>query len=398
MKKKKIYLMLAILTTLILFTTVAICNGCAVQPREELVSETEKEPTKEETSEEVEEAAEEGPSSEEEEEEIVQEEITEEAEEPSEEEVTEETSEEEAGEELSPPTINLKIYYGPEFSPYDAVCYYRIEAEVTGNPTPEVEFSKDDSFGAWGNRKCQVNLESTSETYTLTATATNSQGTATDSIMISWGCAKSFEEAEAGDGEEEEEESEEVILEGWDLGKLLGEVLIIHPDKIVLHPKDIGYIVDPSGVNTETAIFGDSISNSLVQGYFGFGSLSELSSWEIDKVILTMKTYKFWGDPSPDLLSDIQIILNRGIYEIFPLDSSDWFVETGINKFFPNNTEPIIWSDNNLTEEIQERVENGRKVEFRLNYYPNFDTDWDNQIDGREYRAEDIELIIYFKD
>jgi len=191
---------------------------------------------------------------------------------------------------------------------------------------------------------------------------------------------------------------EEIILEGWNLSGLIGGVLIIPPDKIVLHPKDIGYLVNPSGVNTETAIFGDSISNQRVQGYFGFGSLNELSSWEIEKVTLTMVTHKFWGDPSPDLLSDIQIILNRGIYEIFPLDSSDWIIETGINKSFPNNTEPIIWSDNNLTEEIQARVVYGRKVEFRLNYYPNFDTDWDGQIDGREFRAEDIELIIDFAD
>jgi predicted Holliday junction resolvase-like endonuclease len=149
MKKKKIYLILGILTTIILFTTAALCNWCMVRPEEELVEETEQEPAEEETTEEVEEE----PSEEEEKEEIGEEEITEEEEESIREEAEGEVTEEvveEAEEELSPPTINLKIYYGPQFSPYDAVCYYRIEAEVTGNPTPEVGFSKDDSHGAGG--------------------------------------------------------------------------------------------------------------------------------------------------------------------------------------------------------------------------------------------------------
>ncbi len=43
-------------------------------------------------------------------------------------------------------------------------------------------------MGAFGSKKAQVNLHSTDETYTLTATATNSEGTATDSITLNWGC------------------------------------------------------------------------------------------------------------------------------------------------------------------------------------------------------------------
>ena len=59
---------------------------------------------------------------------------------------------------------------------------------MTGTPTPGVEFSKDDSGGAWGSKKVQINLNDPSDTYTLTATATNSEGTDTDSINLSWGC------------------------------------------------------------------------------------------------------------------------------------------------------------------------------------------------------------------
>ncbi|HEY4695445.1 MAG TPA: DUF2927 domain-containing protein [Candidatus Hydromicrobium sp.] len=120
------------------------------------------------------------------EEEVLEEE---EAEEEEEEEVTEEEEEEEeAEEEKEAPNITLEIYEGPTYSPDDGVCYYRIKAIVTGNPGPDVDFSKDDSNGAWGDKKTQVNLSDPGETYTLTATATNSKGTYTDSIELSWGC------------------------------------------------------------------------------------------------------------------------------------------------------------------------------------------------------------------
>ena len=48
------------------------------------------------------------------------------------------------------PTIELKIYEGPTFSAADNVCYYRIEAVVTGNPNPTLLFSKDDSDVGFG--------------------------------------------------------------------------------------------------------------------------------------------------------------------------------------------------------------------------------------------------------
>ncbi|GAG95528.1 unnamed protein product, partial [marine sediment metagenome] len=117
---------------------------------------------------------------------------TEETEEPTTEVTTEESTTTEETEEttgaLSTPTINLEIYMGPTYSSADNVCFYRVKANVTGNPTPTISFNKDDSSGAWGNNKAQVNLNSPSDTVTLEATATNSEGTATDSINLSWGC------------------------------------------------------------------------------------------------------------------------------------------------------------------------------------------------------------------
>jgi hypothetical protein len=86
------------------------------------------------------------------------------------------------------PTINLEIYEGPTFSAGDDICYYRVKATVTGDPTPTVSFSKDDSGGVWGSLKTQINLKRNTPNYTLTAMATNSAGQAMNSITLTWGC------------------------------------------------------------------------------------------------------------------------------------------------------------------------------------------------------------------
>ena len=184
MKKNKLYVVVAILTVIFLFSTAALFNQCGMKAEEEKTGVEEEEAVAEETAEEAEE------------EEMVGEEAEEGTEEEEGEEVSEaEEAEEEEGEKAAP-TIELEIYQGPTYSEADGICYYRIKAVVTGNPTPKVEFSKDDSLSSFGSKKAQVNLHSTDETYTLTATATNSEGEATDSINLSWGCNRAPEIAE----------------------------------------------------------------------------------------------------------------------------------------------------------------------------------------------------------
>jgi len=86
------------------------------------------------------------------------------------------------------PTIKLSIYEGPTYAEDSGVCYYRIKAAITGNPTPNVKFSKDDSGGTLSKTKCQVNINNPGDTYTLTAVAINSVDEASDTLELSWGC------------------------------------------------------------------------------------------------------------------------------------------------------------------------------------------------------------------
>ncbi|MHB8280623.1 MAG: hypothetical protein ACYDIA_23715 [Candidatus Humimicrobiaceae bacterium] len=83
------------------------------------------------------------------------------------------------------PTLKIIVYEGPVIVQDSDICYYRIEAIVTGNPAPIIKFSKDDSGGAWGKNKAQVNLKN-GESYDLVVTAVNSVGTVTKHIVLTW--------------------------------------------------------------------------------------------------------------------------------------------------------------------------------------------------------------------
>jgi len=188
MRKGKLFLFISILTIIFLFGTAALIDRCTIFSGSSIDEEEKKEIEEETTEKEVEpeeEVREETP-----EDKIVEETSGEEdADENKEETEEEEPKEEEPQQESQAPTIDLVIYDGPTYSEDDDVCYLRVEAIVTGNPIPTVSFSKDDSGGSWGPLKTQINLNSPTDTYTLTATATNPEGTATDSIELSWGCS-----------------------------------------------------------------------------------------------------------------------------------------------------------------------------------------------------------------
>ncbi len=109
-------------------------------------------------------------------------------------------------EEPMAPEISIFIQEGPLYSAEDDVCYYRIGSEVYGNPFPRVTWSKDDSDNAFGDYVAQVNLRR-GETYKLVATAANSEGTASSSLELRWGC--DGEDDSQAAGEEDQDNGDE---------------------------------------------------------------------------------------------------------------------------------------------------------------------------------------------
>jgi hypothetical protein len=170
----------------------------------------------------------------------------------------------------SRPTVSLEISEGPTYSDADDICYYRVKATVTGNPTPKINFSTDYSNGTLGNNIAQVNLTRDNPNYMLTATATNIEGTATDSIELSWGC----------DGEEAIEESiptPEEVIEPAEKDTTLSVV-----------PDETGMIAtNEDRVSTAFFYTGDWTDNDYFNGYISF-NIEKLSGKEVLSSTLTM--------------------------------------------------------------------------------------------------------------
>jgi len=434
MRKSKLYLILAIIISLTLFTTAAICNQCAAASAEEKESTIEEEAAVEEAEEEDSETLESD------EEESTEEESDEE--EPAEEEEAEEEEEEE-NIETEAPTINLEIYEGPTYSSSDNICYYRIKATVTGKPTPTVEFSKDDSGGAWGSKKVQINLNDPSDTYNLTATAINSEGTDTDSINLSWGCSMSNNPPEitsihlplCGYAFVEQEYEIEALTSDPDGDNLTYEwsttggsiedsnvnpikwtapnspggcaisltvddgkgstttkiVSIIIESPII---KTLSYITSESGTieknwNASPGIFpyiGDSERDNPVRGYISF-DISTFTGATIQSVELTIDDQFLNGFPS---------LLITGIW----LEVVDWggnsiqlsdynLVGNLIDEFAGPS---IMTNSGVLKDELQEAVDNGKtRFQLRLSYIGNPPTNigvWD----GWNYRQAILKI------
>ncbi len=349
MKKNKLFLIIMILATVVLFSSAAMFNQCRFLSESEVGEEKTIEDEEEEIKEPTEESAEEGVSS-------------------------------DTKRARTPPTIELEIYEGPTYVEADDVCYYRIAAIITGDPAPEVEFSKDDSEGSLGEGKTQVNLYDTSDTYTLTATATNPVGNDTASIDLSWGCILEFEAAERLD---------EVMDEG-----VIGDI-----PYVTLHPSDIGYVIGGDGVNTESLIIGDSIQNKGVMGYFAF-DLNPLADKKVASATLRIKTYRLYDN----LWGPIWGRIALGLRDYLPLDASDYFQPKPNSDYLyetvftddPDFT--IVYSSADLKKIVQDSINSGKKLQFYLASMVVGDSDNDNETDGREFTKETISLIIDLSD
>jgi len=269
------------------------------------------------------------------------------------------------------PTIKLEIYEGPTYSPADNVCYYRIKAIITGNPYPDVAFSKDDSGGVWGADRVQINIHA-GESYNLIAIAKSSGIVATDSILLSWGCE------ESAPGTTIPSDSTDTIPTPATYN-------------VIIHPFDVGYIVPPTGVNNDSAIIGDSISNANVRGFFAL-DLSSLSGKNIINAELELKTSKFWGDPSfkgeIHIIYDSYLPLNAGDYDDIP-----WLATTYT---FANNTEPINIQGDSMKENIKWFLDRSISTMSFVILYENNDSNSNFQIDGREFTKGSISLKVTY--
>jgi hypothetical protein len=254
------------------------------------------------------------------------------------------------------PTIKLSIYEGPTYSSAGDLCYYRIQATVTGTPTPKITFSKDDSNGAWGKNKVQINLSRTSPDYTLTATAKNSAGTATDSIKLSWGCG---------------------ILQ----------------KTMVFYPSDLTNIDSTGIIDNGTVHFGDNAADKDVRGFFAF-DISPLKGKNLISASLKLI--------DPNVSANIDF---KGNIQIWYVD----FLAGGITgsdymnipysgpQSFKWNVDPLQFSTDFLSNIISDRAEAQRKLEFGI-WFADSTTGGDSGVkELRDYHSNDIILTVVYE-
>ena len=292
--------------------------------------------------------------------EVTEEEAETEEEEKETEKKIEEKPEEKEKEEVSgtAPTIALEIYEGP--TPADSLCYYRVKATVTGTPAPAVTWSKDDSHGAWGTKKAQVNLRSPGETYTLTATATNSVGSATASISLNWGCPVPVEE-----------------------------------HTVNINPSDIGWVESSgSGVVTTNVSVGDSNIDTDGRGFFAF-DVSSLAGKEIVSATLKLKDPLYYS--TCNFKGDLQIYF----VDFIPggLTPSDYFdIPYHGPISFDWDEDPLKYSDDYLKSAISNRADSGRKIQFAITYADPHTGGAPGVAEGRTYDRSDIVLTVVYTD
>ncbi len=232
------------------------------------------------------------------------------------------------------PTISLTIYEGPTLD--GNICYYRVQAAVTGSPT--VSFSKDDSGGAWGSKKVQINLNDSTDTYTLTATATNSEGSATDSITLSWGCAIP---------------TPDPIIKTVDIGAdtgLSGDIIV-----------DIGVLPGP-----DLSFVGDYDNDRSIIPFLSFNifSISVLDDVTIKDVSVTIPIVGIQGNPEK-AGSKINIqVIDYGNSLDYPADLAAGGVVVEILDT-KNPLADLNFSNNKLKDELQKAVD-GDKTWFQL--------------------------------
>jgi hypothetical protein len=256
------------------------------------------------------------------------------------------------------PTIKLKIYEGPTYSPGDDICYYRVEAVVTGTPKPTVTFSKDDSNGSWGKLKAQINVTRTNPNYTITATVKNSAGTDTDSIDLSWGCGPLIIEKTAE-----------------------------------FKPSDLASVDSAGTITNGSVVFGDNAADKDIRGFFAF-DISSLKGKNLISATLQLA--------EPNITETINFKDKIQIWYVDFLSggvtASD-YMDTPYSgpQSFKWNVDPLTFSTDFLKTIISDRAAAERKLEFGI-WFANPATGGTSGIDEKRiYHTNDITLTVTYE-
>ena len=229
------------------------------------------------------------------------------------------------------PTIKLQIYEGPTYSQADDVCYYRIEAIVTGSPIPTVTFSKDDSNGSFGSKKVQINLSKNLLSYKLIANAKNSAGESSTSLDLKWGCIQ--------------QQPVEKTVE--------------------LHPSILGTVGPAGFLDVNFLAIGDLWWNADSRGRFAF-DVSSLAGKEIKYAKLTLANPYLSSDPC-NFKGDIVIYYNDFLAGGFT-GADYWSPAYAGPQKFSWNAEPLEFATDFLKVKVAERATAHLELQFGIGY------------------------------
>jgi hypothetical protein len=358
-----------------------------------------------------------------------------------------EEEEEEPALQATAPTIALRIYEGPLYSAEDDVCYYRVAADVTGDPAPDITFSKDDSLGSLGKKKAQVNITRDMQSVSLSATAQNSAGSVTDSITLDWNCNRApdiagiiFIEEPLYTDDNYDVRVEVVDLDGddlafewsaaggefddpglnpneWDTPDTPGEYTISvsvtdsagniseasvqvsiseksqEPETLELPRKtgEGGYVEYGGSTNTGGDIYaGDSDDNLPCAGFVSF-DITGIAGKTVESATLTLSGADISGDPLDSLDADA-LWIHSLWWGAEPINQGD-FMKSGV--VIDEYTSPSITCNAaKLKQEIQKAIDEGQsRFQIRIQFGGAY-TDDDDSADGWGYFQSNVDLSV----
>jgi hypothetical protein len=288
--------------------------------------------------------------------------------------------------ETQTPTISLEVYEGPVYSVHDDICYWKIRANVTGTPYPRIEFNRDDSVGAWGLNRVQVNLYSPDETFILTATATNSEGSATDSITLDWGCEVPETEPDIDSSGEDTR----------DTSRPSEDTVSIPPD---FYLSGIVYESGSFIYSTHTllglkVIVGDAGNNDQIKAYISF-NIDELHGKNVEAAEISIVQTKR-ADSHPEKFA--KTVDYKAFNYGSSLDSGDFAVGGVLLERVPVLTTSYTVSGTSLESELQSVLDDYGREYFQIKIGLNVKTNNDELQDDIVIDLRDVSLHVRYSD